>query len=378
MKLNALKLATLAAILPLTAQAGVTVAPMATYAGYSNIAKDAFVPQLNLGYRFNNLPLAVDLVVGGTETDLVRSKHNRFTDQRFNGVEANLPSSNIVEYRLDGKYFLPLSDSKIEPYLAAGIGQIMFDGAEAGSLAQYANKGKGDYITYNAGGGLLFGLTDKLSAVADARYLTWAMGDGYSEDGRSVDDYRASLGLQYDFGGAAPVVPVPVVEAPTPEVVVDERVDSDGDGVYDDMDKCPGTPSNFRVDASGCPIEIVKPVSIPLRVLFDTNKAVVKPAYQGEIGKVVSFMNQFPNSTAVIEGHTDSRGSASYNQKLSQRRADSVKRAISAQGINPARLKAMGYGEAKPVASNATAEGRQQNRRVVAVVSGKQTVTQTR
>lgn len=116
-----------------------------------------------------------------------------------------------------------------------------------------------------------------------------------------------------------------------------------------------------------------QPVSIELKVLFDNDKAIIKPQYFQEVKDVADFMQKYPNTTAVIEGHTDSNASDSYNQKLSQRRADAVMQMLTAQyGIGADRLTAVGYGEARPVASNATSEGRQQNRRVIAVISERQ------
>lgn len=108
--------------------------------------------------------------------------------------------------------------------------------------------------------------------------------------------------------------------------------------------------------------------SIELKVLFDTDKSIVKPMYNDEIQRVADYMNRHPNSTATIEGHTDSRASDKYNLALSQRRVDAVRKVlIDHFGIAGNRLNAIGYGESSPVATNDTAEGRQQNRRVVAI-----------
>lgn len=110
-------------------------------------------------------------------------------------------------------------------------------------------------------------------------------------------------------------------------------------------------------------------VNIELEVLFDNDKAVIKPIYFNKVAEVADFMKKYSNTTAVIEGHTDSNASDSYNQELSQRRADAVKDMLINQfGIEASRVSAIGYGESQPRASNATAEGRQQNRRVIAVI----------
>jgi OOP family OmpA-OmpF porin len=128
-----------------------------------------------------------------------------------------------------------------------------------------------------------------------------------------------------------------------PELVVDKNIS--------DCPKCPTT------------------VTIVLNVEFDTNKAVVKDKYHNEIKKVADFMKTYPNTTAVIEGHTDNVHTAQYNQQLSEDRANSVRQyLIKNFGIKESRLTAVGYGLTKPIASNNTEEGRQKNRRVQAVI----------
>jgi len=146
-------------------------------------------------------------------------------------------------------------------------------------------------------------------------------------------------------------------------------IDLDGDGVLDTLDKCPNTPKGVKVDSSGCPIPIPEKVSITLLVEFDFDKAIVKPHYHNDIEKVANFLKAYPNTTAELEGHTDSIGTDEYNMKLSKRRAESVKNYLVEKfDVDPGRLTAVGYGESQPVASNETDEGRQRNRRVVATV----------
>ncbi|MGO2340187.1 MAG: OmpA family protein, partial [Psychrobacter sp.] len=117
------------------------------------------------------------------------------------------------------------------------------------------------------------------------------------------------------------------------------------------------------------PAVLTEKVTIDLEVLFETDKAIVRPEYYTKIAELAEFMAQYPNTIATIEGHTDSRASDSYNQALSQRRVDAVKESLITQfGVSADRLRAIGYGESQPRASNETAEGRQLNRRVIAVV----------
>ncbi|ESP62757.1 OmpA domain protein [Smithella sp. ME-1] len=123
------------------------------------------------------------------------------------------------------------------------------------------------------------------------------------------------------------------------------------------------------------PAPIKEKVTITLNVQFDTNKADVKEQYNDEIKRVADFMKEFPDTTAEIGGHTDNVASAEYNQKLSEKRANSVRQyLIDKFGIDGSRLTAVGYGLDKPVAGNDTEEGRQQNRRVEAVMEAVRTV----
>lgn len=113
-------------------------------------------------------------------------------------------------------------------------------------------------------------------------------------------------------------------------------------------------------------------VTINLQVLFDNDKSVVKPQYLRDLSTAAEFMQKYSDTTVVIEGHTDSNASDAYNIALSERRAQAVKEVFINQfGISPSRIQAVGYGESRPIASNATAEGRQMNRRVVAVIQQK-------
>jgi OOP family OmpA-OmpF porin len=133
-------------------------------------------------------------------------------------------------------------------------------------------------------------------------------------------------------------------------------LDSDGDGVADFTDKCPGTPKGAAVNEVGC--------WILGRILFDYNQAVIKPAFYPELDAAFKVMNQNPGLKIEIQGHTDNKGSAKYNQGLSERRAQAVMTYFLQKGIDPNRLSAKGYGLSRPIASNETDEGRAMNRRV--------------
>jgi OOP family OmpA-OmpF porin len=166
-------------------------------------------------------------------------------------------------------------------------------------------------------------------------------------------NWEASLGVTFLFGPAeqpAPPVCPPPAAAPAP---------------------APAPP----VCPPPAPAPAPKPEPVPekicmtLKIEFDYDKSDIKPKYHEVIGKVADFLKKYPETTSVIEGHTDNRGSYKYNIKLSERRADSVRNyLIEKFGIEPERLSTKGYGYTKPIASNKTAEGRQKNRRVDAVI----------
>jgi hypothetical protein len=105
-------------------------------------------------------------------------------------------------------------------------------------------------------------------------------------------------------------------------------------------------------------------------VLFDTNKYTLKPGAREKLAKVAGILLAYPDLKVQVEGYTDSTGTPDYNQQLSERRAMTVRDYLVGQGINLNNVTAQGFGQNDPVASNATASGRQQNRRVQMVVSG--------
>jgi outer membrane protein OmpA-like peptidoglycan-associated protein len=110
-------------------------------------------------------------------------------------------------------------------------------------------------------------------------------------------------------------------------------------------------------------------VRVELDVKFDFDKSVVKSESLGDIQNLADFMKQYPQTTTVVEGHTDSVGTDAYNQKLSERRAGAVRDVlVNKLGVSGGRVESVGYGESRPVADNATDAGRAINRRVEAAV----------
>lgn len=114
-------------------------------------------------------------------------------------------------------------------------------------------------------------------------------------------------------------------------------------------------------------LEVV--VELPADVLFDFDKAEIRADAAGALGQLATVLRGFPNGTARLEGHTDAKGDAAYNQRLSERRAAAVKTwLVEREGLDAARLTTRGWGESKPAASNDDDAGRQKNRRVAVII----------
>ena len=156
-------------------------------------------------------------------------------------------------------------------------------------------------------------------------------------------------------------------------------LDEDKDGVLDKDDKCPTV---FGIVAlQGCPeekkVEKIEPVKVEVAaevikkinefsktILFDTGKATLKAESNTSLDAIVTVLNDYPTANFKIEGHTDNAGIPAKNLKLSKDRADAVKKYFVDKGIGNERLTANGYGSKKPIASNKTLKGKNQNRRV--------------
>ncbi|WP_375263581.1 OmpA family protein [Palleronia sp.] len=109
-------------------------------------------------------------------------------------------------------------------------------------------------------------------------------------------------------------------------------------------------------------------VRLPQDILFATDSASVQPGLRDDLQLLANSLQKYRASSVEIQGHTDNTGSAAYNQDLSERRAQAVSSILIQNGVSPARLRAVGYGENQPIATNLSAEGRQQNRRVSVVI----------
>ncbi len=294
-------------------------------------------------------------------------------------------------------------DGRVNPFLSLGLGRIktiLKPGADEEDLAAMFGAG----VLVDLGPSRDDGSAMQLRADIGARR-------GLTDNEQFPDavDYVAGLGIQYSWGGSVTRLPVdtdgdgvtddldkcPGTPTGTP---VDSSgcplpQDDDGDGVINENDKCPGTPAGKKVDAVGCEIDgdddgdgilnsvdqcpdspkgtRVNNVGCPFDrtlllqgVKFETNKDTLLPESIPILDNAIATLKRYPEVNIEVQGHTDSRGSDAYNMDLSARRAATVLEYLRDGGVTN-QLTSRGYGETDPIASNDTDEGRQQNRRVI-------------
>lgn len=204
---------------------------------------------------------------------------------------------------------------------------------------------------------------------AEARYMYddydgTSFNDTVGEGG--FNDLRFSLGLEIPLGytkvrEVEKVVEKIVYQTKEVEVMVSEP-DSDGDGIPDSRDECPDTLKGGEVDGKGC---LLTNQTITFHNIgFEVNSDQVTASTRPVLARVAKALNAQTNFHIEVGGHTDSDGSAEYNEKLSEARAQAVRQYLIDQGVDAERLTAQGYGELDPIASNETASGKAMNRRV--------------
>lgn len=389
MKLNKIALALFAiTAAPLAANAGVTISPLLLGYHYSEGADDEQRELLKNYdgsgenfYKENGLytgaALGIELTpstqfqveYGVSNTDAIGADSSGNPLSGSYDTEQEMISGNFL---IGFEEFSGYTDNAFKPYALVGAGRSKIEIEDAsGEMVS----GTVDTIG-NLGLGAMYRINDSLSLRGEGRAIhnfdqNWWEG-------------MALAGLEVVLGGhLAPTVAVPPMKEPlvdtAPVVVIESDLDSDGDGVPDSIDACPGTPMNVVVDERGCPVQvdIEDTLKMELRVFFDNDKSTIKNQYKPEIAKVAEKMREYPNSTARVEGHASKTGpSARYNQRLSEARAVAVKSMLTNEfGIAPNRLSTVGYGYDQPIADNNTEEGRAMNRRVYAIITGDKTMT---
>lgn len=298
---------------------------------------------LDRGYANGGLSLGFnqfDSFIDQVELGFLRSTE----DVNYKGTNADTGVTRIFTNFIK-EYSLT---SDVSLYTLIGAGVEIFDNEAQGNE---------DGLFGNYGAGIKYKIADQFALKFDVRHLI--------EADHGDNNLLYNVGFAVPFGEVAK--PAPVVEKPAPVVEkvapVEAPKDSDGDGVIDSLDECPNTMAKAKVDSVGCM------TLVNLNINFDTNKSDIKDSYNSRIAEFAKMMNSNPKLKATIGAHTDSVGSDAYNQKLSERRAASTVEALKALKVDASKIKAVGYGETKPVASNDTVEGRAENRRVEATMS---------
>jgi len=271
------------------------------------------------------------------------------TDMRYTPTKTNSGANidyDIWTFSLGPQYnFRP--DAVLNPYLAFGAGLMVYDNTKDGNDE--------DVFGYY-GAGVKYALGESIDLRLDARHLLDYRSDDHFNTDPGPDwrhHFQAMVGLTFQFGGS----PAVAKQEKAPEPMVAKEVEQAPAVVK--QEKAPEPMMAKEV------VEVVEVVTLTVNLLFGFDKDQVTPFHYSELQKVAAFIGDYPMYTVVLNGHADDRGPAEYNLGLSQRRADNVRKAlIDKYGVAADRISTFGFGEAQPVADNATAEGRKLNRRV--------------
>ena len=279
-----------------------------------------------------------------------------FGGTRESGVAG---ATDFYHYGIGGdvfQYFGGTAGS--HPFALVGAGAILndVDPDDEDGASGYANVGLGWRFAPLQG----WGLRPRLELRAT--YDTFDAGDGSGQL-----DVLAGITIEIPAEREKVVIQEKLVEVEKIVEVVKEvpaapPPDGDGDGIPDASDQCPDTVAGAKVEPDGC-VRKAQVVALP-NIEFAYEKADLTEAGRETLGQVVRFMNDQPEITLDVWGHTDWKGTEIYNLRLSQRRAAAVMNFLIEQGIAPSRLKSAGFGESRPLADNETEEGRERNRRV--------------
>ena len=235
---------------------------------------------------------------------------------------------------------------------------------------------------------LLFAETGLQKLMFNQRILAEAGVRALGEVEDTYLDFQPFIGVSVLFGRQYPEAPAPIVLDSDNDGVFDDQdrcpntptgdevdaqgcteKDSDNDGVLDKNDACPDTPAGAKVDASGCAEKLKVEVRENLYIAFPTNSATVPESSIADLENIARLMKTYPTTELQVMGHTDSVGSATYNMKLSEARASAVRKVLAEEyNLSLNRIMSQGMGETAPIADNSTAEGRAQNRRVELVL----------
>jgi OOP family OmpA-OmpF porin len=275
-------------------------------------------------------------------------------------------STKVFRSSLNGVYAFEKGNTVI-PFFKIGAGY------ESLSTNAFGNR---DGVFADAAMGLKFDITKtiamKLEAIKMLKFnnndltnnlllmggISFAFGDN---EPKAVADPEPKSVISSAVVAEKPAVAAVVTEKPAAVAaapVAAPIIDSDNDGVIDQNDLCPNTPSGVKIDTNGCPLKAT------INDHFVFNSDHIDSTAASEIRAFVVFMKENPRYKATITGHTDSIGTPEHNQILSEKRAEKVKNALVEQGIASERLTTIGKGESMPIVSNLLKAGRAENRRI--------------
>jgi OOP family OmpA-OmpF porin len=306
----------------------------------------------SIGYFDDDGDRLLDDTFGAWQIQVGREMSERFFLEGLVGYNDfdGFPGQEHLEIGVNAmRRFRP--DSLFAPYVIGGVGFLR---ADVG-LPDFGGLPPADSTensaTASAGLGLLIQFADSPWSIR----TEWRFRHAFGDEG--LTDQLAMLGVQYSFGGSSrPSAPV---AASVPEPI--SYADSDKDGVTDDRDRCPGTPAGAKVDLHGC--EVVETIEFG-NIYFGFDSDVVLATARRMLDRAASIMKNNPDLQVEVAGFADARGSERYNMELSQRRAEAVRAHLVQSGVNPDNLTARGYGNARSVASDLSANSLAENRSV--------------
>lgn len=276
--------------------------------------------------------------------------------------------ADVEQARLSGLYFFGYS--ALKPYISAGVGygKISTDGGDVENALLSLGYGVQVAVTDNFFARAEVRYDDMINEVvehnnyvleAGYRFGAQTTASDYSSANNMTDEVEEKAQAKADEAKAAADKAAADAEAKA-KAAAAAKLDSDKDGVIDTADKCTGTPANTSVDTDGCP-EFKGSLQ---GVFFETSSARLTESSKTVLDNAATELKRYPNLSVEVQAFTDSRGSDALNQKISQERANSVRTYLLNKGVSADKITAKGYGEANPVASNETVEGRAANRRV--------------
>jgi OmpA-OmpF porin, OOP family len=276
----------------------------------------------------------------------------------FAASSAGGPSWREVGLKIDSMYFLSRA-ADFSPYFGIGVGGVetTLRGTGRDSTDPFADIGVG-FMSYPIP-------SWPVGLRGDLRYRV--MSPDISGVG-SFDEGVVRLGVVLPLGGSGAAGGADQASS-SKTAAADGGKDSDGDGVPDSRDKCPGTARGLTVDDKGCPIAGDKagPNRSFENVNFAFDKSDLTDYAKGILDNAASVIgdlsSKYPNLKVDVSGHTDWEGTDAYNQALSERRASAVRNYLVKKGVAKNRISTYAYGESKPIATNDTEEGRAVNRR---------------